>query len=147
MSDAPEHYVDPDRAQFEAFKSLDRDRPIMMLNLVRYRAAAAYPAGHPRAAEGLTGAEAYKFYSDESAPIFRRVGGEVIWSGAPLGVLIGPGDETWHAAFVARYPTAHAFLEMVTDPDYQLAVVHRQAAVKTSRLIRCEPRAAGGGFG
>jgi hypothetical protein len=28
---------------------------------------------------------------------------------------------------------------MVTDPDYRLAVVNRQAAVQTSRLIRFAP--------
>jgi hypothetical protein len=44
------------------------------------------------------------------------------------------------------YPTAAAFLEMVTDPVYRQAVVHRQAAVATSRLIRCAPRDAGEGF-
>jgi hypothetical protein len=32
------------------------------------------------------------------------------------------------------------------DPSIALAVVHRQAAVATSRLIRCEPRDAGAGF-
>jgi hypothetical protein len=35
---------------------------------------------------------------------------------------------------------------MVTDPAYRVAVVHRQAAVATSRLIRCDPREAGTGF-
>ena len=38
--------------------------------------------------------------------------------------------------FIARYPNAGAFLEMVTDPVYQQAVKHRQAAVMTSRLQR-----------
>lgn len=142
-----EAHIDPTRAQFDAFKALDRDRPIAMLNLVRYRPEAAYPADHELADAGLTGAEAYRNYGAESGPIFRRVGGEVIWAGAPLLVLTGPMDEAWHTAFVARYPSAHAFLEMVTDADYRRAVVHRQAAVLTSRLIRCEPRAAGGGFG
>jgi len=75
-----------------------------------------------------------------------RVGGSILWSGRPELVLIGPADEGWHAAFVAHYPTAAAFLEMVTDPEYQKAVVHRQAAVLTSRLIRHAPRDAGSGF-
>jgi hypothetical protein len=70
----------------------------------------------------------------------------VIWSGAPRLVSTGPADEAWDTAFVALYPNAHAFLEMVTDPAYRLAVVHRQAAVATSRLIRCDPREAGAGF-
>ena len=38
-------FIDPDRAQFEAFKALDRDHPIEMLNLVKFRAKAEYPAG------------------------------------------------------------------------------------------------------
>ena len=55
--------------------------------------------------------------------------------------------ERWDHVFVARYPSAHAFLAMVTDPDYRAAVVHRQAAVRTSRLIRCAPTEAGAAFG
>ena len=140
------NHIDPTRAQFDAFKALPRDQPIEMLNLVRYRDAAAYPDDHDCAALGLTGAEAYQRYGAESGPIFSRVGGRIVWSGKPAIVLSGPADEAWDTAFVARYPTAAAFLEMVTDAAYRLAVVHRQAAVLTSRLIRCAPRDSGGGF-
>ena len=139
--------VDPTREAFDASKALPRDRPIAMLNLLRYRTRAAYPADHPAAGEGLSGAEAYRRYGRESGPVFARVGGTVAWRGTPAITLIGPADEAWDAAFVARYPTAAAFLEMVTDADYQRAVVHRQAAVADSRLVRCsveEPD--GGGF-
>ena len=129
--------VDPTREAFDAFKALPRDQPIAMLNLIRYRAGAAYPADHPAAAEGLSGADAYRRYGKESGPVFARVGGTIVWRGRPAMALIGPADEAWDAAFIARYPTAAAFLEMVTDPDYQRAVVHRQAAVADSRLIRC----------
>lgn len=139
-------YLDPSRANFDAFKALDRDQPIEMLNLIRFRAAAAYPDGDDRAGEGLTGAEAYRLYGKQSGPVFARVGGTVIWSATPQAMVIGPEDEAWDAAFVARYPDAHAFLEMIADPDYQKAVVHRQAAVLTSRLIRHAPRDAGTGF-
>ena len=31
------NYIDPERGQFEAFKELPRDKPIMMLNLLRFR--------------------------------------------------------------------------------------------------------------
>ncbi|WP_109468252.1 DUF1330 domain-containing protein [Albibacillus kandeliae] len=139
-------YIDPDRAQFEAFKALDRDRPIEMLNLVQFRDRASYPADHPLAGAGLSGAEAYANYGRDSGPVFARVGGEVIWRGGFEAMLIGPADERWDAAFIARYPTAHAFLEMVTDPVYRQAVVHRQSAVVTSRLIRCGAAPAGDGF-
>ncbi|MGM0583077.1 MAG: DUF1330 domain-containing protein [Pseudomonadota bacterium] len=142
-----ERCVDPTRAQFQAFKDLPRDHPIEMLNLVRFRDRAAYPDGHPYAAEGLTGAQAYARYGAESGPIFRRVGGTIVWRGDFQAVLTGPEDERWDEVFIARYPSAHAFLEMVTDPDYQKAVVNRQAAVLTSRLIRHAPAETGGTFG
>lgn len=133
MSDS---HIDPTRAQFEAFKDLDRDRPINMLNLVRFRDKAAYPDGHALAGKGLSGAEAYANYGRTSAPVFQKLGGSILWRGRFETTLIGPDGEYWDAAFVARYPTGHAFLAMVSDPEYQIAVVHRQAAVLTSRLIR-----------
>ena len=125
-------YVDPTREQFEAFKALHRDEPILMLNLIRYREVADYGDG----ASDVSGAEAYRRYGEESGPIFLRVGGSIVWRGRPELVLTGPPDEQWDAAFIARYPDAHAFLAMVTDPDYREAVKHRTAAVATSRLIR-----------
>lgn len=140
-------FVDPDRTQFEAFKSLDRDHPIEMLNLVKFRDQAVYPAGHELAGAGLTGAEAYRNYGSETAPIIARIGASILWRGAFQTTLIGPQDEAWDEVFIARYPTAHAFLEMVTDATYQQAVVHRQAAVETSRLIRCAPSQTGEAFG
>ena len=134
-----EAFVDPERAQFEAFKALPRDVPIEMLNLVRFRDAAAYPAAHPLSGDALTGAQAYKNYGKESGPVFARVGGTVAYRGGFQTMLIGPAQERWDAVFVARYPDAAAFLAMVTDADYRKAVVHRQAAVETSRLIRLVP--------
>ncbi|MBH9538080.1 DUF1330 domain-containing protein [Novosphingopyxis sp. YJ-S2-01] len=144
MSDS---HIDPQREQFEIFKSLPRDQPIEMLNLVRFREAADYPADHALAGEKLSGADAYRNYGKESGPIFSRVGGTIVYRGGFETVLIGPTDERWDAVFIARYPDAGAFLEMVTDEDYRKAVVHRQAAVETSRLVRLSPADGGKGFG
>ena len=135
-------YIDPEREQFDAFKALPRERPVMMLNLVRLRDEAAYEDGRR-----LSGAEAYALYGEKSGPVFRRVGGEIVWRGLPELTLIGPRDRPWDRIFVARYPTAHAFLEMVTDPEYRRAVVHRQAAVEDSRLIRTGELGGSDGFG
>jgi uncharacterized protein (DUF1330 family) len=136
------YYIDPERDQFEAFKKLPRDKPVMMLNLLQFRDKAAYEDGRE-----ATGAEAYAAYSRESGPIFKRVGGEIIWRGKPEGMVIGPADKHWDMIFVARYPAASAFLEMVTDPAYREAVKHRQAAVLDSRLIRTGEADEGDGFG
>ncbi|MCP3970549.1 MAG: DUF952 domain-containing protein [Rhodobacteraceae bacterium] len=140
-------HVDPTRARFDTFKGLDRDHPIEMLNLVRLRSRAAYPQDHPLADKGLSGADAYASYGRDTGPILAGLGGTILWRGAFETTLIGPDAERWDHAFIARYPSAHAFLAMVTDPAYRKAVVHRQAAVRTSRLIRCAPAPAGGAFG
>ncbi|WP_227339841.1 DUF1330 domain-containing protein [Sphingopyxis sp. P8] len=140
-----DRHIDPERAQFDAFKTLPRDTPIHMLNLVRFKAEASYPDDHPLAGETLTGADAYANYGRESGPIFQRVGGSIVWRGTMEALLIGPEDERWDAVFIAQYPNSGAFMEMVTDPAYRLAVVHRQAAVETSRLIRCAPDASRSG--
>lgn len=135
-------HVDPTRETFAAFRADDRPGPIHMLNLVRFAERAAYPDG--RAA---TGAEAYAAYGRESAPVFARLGGRIVWQGAFELMLIGPADERWDHCFIAEYPSVQAFVAMIRDPAYREAVKHRQAAVADSRLIRLAPRAPGKGFG
>lgn len=139
MSD---QFIDPSREHFAAFKDLPRDQPVEMLNLVALHDVAEYEDG-----ARCSGTDAYAAYGRESAPILSKVGGAILWSGEPEFMLIGPSDERWDIAFIARYPSGQAFLDMVYDPDYQVAVKHRQAAVRTSRLIRNKPREAGAGFG
>jgi uncharacterized protein (DUF1330 family) len=139
--------IDPLREQFDAFKALPRDQPIQMLNLIRLKAQADYPAGHADHGKGLSGLDAYRAYGRTTAHIFARVGGRQIWVGRPQGVVTGPADERWDLAFIAEYPSAGAFLAMVTDPEYRELVKHRQAGVEDSRLIRMAPMTPGAGFG
>lgn len=141
-----ETFIDPSRANFDAFKALPRDEPIHMLNLLRYREQADYPPGHEHAGKGWTGRRAYEEYGRTSGPIFRRVGGRIVWRGAFQTMVIGPQDLRWDDGFVAAYPTAAAFLEMITDPAYQRAVINRTAAVLDSRLVRFSPGSSGNEF-
>ncbi|MBV7410058.1 DUF1330 domain-containing protein [Maritimibacter sp. DP1N21-5] len=136
------HHTGFEGDAFAQLRAIDRAGPIHMLNLVKLRDRALYDDG--RAA---TGAEAYAAYSRESAPIFGREGGRIVWSGRMEFMLIGPADEHWDLCFIAEYPSAEAFVAMIKDPTYRKAMAHRQAAVETSRLIRMEPGKAGGGFG
>lgn len=135
-------YIDPTSEQFRAMMKAPADGPVHMLNLIRLNERAAYEDGCE-----ATGAEAYAAYGRESEPMFKKVGGNIIWSGASSLMVIGPNDKHWDLAFIAAYPSAAAFGDMVKDPAYQAIVFHRQAAVKDSRLIRMLPREAGSGFG
>lgn len=142
-----ETYIDPSAANFQAFKALPRDRPINMLNLLRYRDLAEYPAGHEHAGKGWSGRRAYEEYGRTSGGIFRALGGKIIWRGAFETMVTGPESERWDDAFIAHYPDAGAFFAMIKDPDYQQAVVNRTAALIDSRLVRFAPGEAGEGFG
>lgn len=136
-------YVDPTKETFARFKDLPTaDGPIHMLNLVRLREKAAYPDGRD-----VSGREAYRAYSHESGPVFRKLGGKQHWVGTPQLMLIGPADELWDLVFIAEYPSGQAFIDMLRDPVYREAVKHRQAAVLDSRLLRLKPGVPGETFG
>jgi len=138
MSD--DRFLDPTRESFDAFKALPRDEPIHMLNLLRFHERAQYPGGHDCAGNDWSGERAYAEYGKTSGPIFARVGGSIAWRGTMQAMVIGPNDKQWDASFIAAYPNSGAFMEMISDAGYKKAVVHRQAAVLTSRLIRFAPQ-------
>ena len=142
-----EDFVDPTRDRFRTFRSMASNDPIHMLNLVCLRPTAAYPKGHELHGQSLTGLEAYRSYGRESGPILKQVGGRIAYSADFQFTLIGPESEHWDIVFIAEYPSGDAFVSMVKNVDYQKAVVHRQAAVRTSRLLRLSPNAVGEEFG
>lgn len=121
----------------ERLAGLDEGRPIVMINLLRYRDRAAYPAGYD--AEPCSGREAYRRYGQAAIEFITAVGGQVIWEGSPKAVLIGPEEEHWHKVLLVRYPSREAFLAMVANPDYRAIAVHRTAALEDSRLIATLP--------
>ena len=142
------HHTNPTREAFKAIFGLALDRPVHMLNLLQFRATALYAPDDPEAKDApVSGADAYGRYSKEAGPIFTAVGGRQVWIGEPEHMLIGPQDsENWDLAFIAFYPTAQAFVDMLKNPDYQKATRHRTAATLDSRLLRCAPLPVGETF-
>ena len=130
------------REDFDLFRANDRPGPIHMLNLVLLRERAEYEDG-----TNASGAEAYATYGRLSAPVLARVGGRVVWRGMMEQMLIGPQDKAWDLCFIVEYPSPEAFVEMLKDAEYRLAMPHRQAAVLDSRLIRMKPLSQGSDFG
>ena len=133
-------YIDPDRQAWDIFKSLPRDQPIHMLNLIRLRDAAAYLEGHPNHGKAISGREAYREYGRSIAPHLARLNSRQVWAGTPQVMVTGPQTEAWDLVFIVEYPGSQAFIDMVRDPDYRTNVVpHRTAAVADSRLLRLAP--------
>lgn len=131
--------INPSREQLAAFAaSIPADTPILMLNLLRYREQAAYPADSGQ--NPCSGREAYARYSRIALGKVRGVGGDVQLLAAVQLALIAPAEEAWDELLLVRYPSKAAFLGMLADPEYQAATLHRTAALADSRLIASLPR-------
>ena len=131
------NYVDPSAEGWAAFKDLPRDRPIHMLNFVRYRDLAEYPAGHPCAQLGWSGQRAYEEYVSRLKVFLAPVGAGMVWDSPFECVVTGPQPFEWDKVFVMGFPSADAFFAMITAPEYKADIVpHRSAAVLDSRLVR-----------
>ncbi|WP_052117986.1 DUF1330 domain-containing protein [Novosphingobium pentaromativorans] len=107
---------------------MDLDRPVAMLNLIRFRERAEYSPADGE--EPCTGAQAYERYRELVTPLVEAVGGKPMLS--RMQSMIGEGDE-WDLSFLVFYPSGRAFLSMVNDPSYHAVSHHRQAAVADSR--------------
>ena len=130
------NHIDPSRENWQRFKDLPRDRPIHMLNLIKFRDLADYPEGHPNHGKGLTGREAYVIYKAGFQRVVAGDGGEMVWESVLECTVTGPDGE-WDEAFVMGYPDSATFMAMVKNEEYIRDIVpHRTAAVADSRLIR-----------
>jgi uncharacterized protein (DUF1330 family) len=134
-------YTSFTKETWQEFKASNRAGPVHMLNLIRLRDSATYPDGRV-----ATGREAYEAYGSLSTPLFSSLGARIIWRGGFELTMVGPPEEKWDVCFIAEYPSAAAFVEMMTDGVYREAMIHRQAGVLDSRLIRLAPQATGTGF-
>lgn len=119
---------------WRAFRGDNRPGPIHMLNLIRLRDAASYPDGRQ-----ATGYQAYSEYSRISAGPARAAGMSIVWRGGFELMMVGPEAEQWDICFIAEYPGVEAFVALMRHPDYREAMLHRQAGVADSRLVRLKP--------
>lgn len=121
--------VHMDKEAVAAMADSDLEKPVVMLNLLKYRERAEDGFG----VDGMTGEEAYRTYGRAFAELNPRFGGEPIWMGRGQHSVIGP--EEWDLVILVRYPTRQKFIDMVNDPDYQAIAPIRAAALADSRLV------------
>lgn len=124
--------IDPAPGTFRrTLGALPEEEPVVMLNLLRFKAQADPVDGEA----GRTGAQAYARYGELAAPHLERVGAEIVWRGTARGSVIAPEGEAWDEVLLVRYPSPQAFVAMVTDPAYQALARHRTAALEDARLV------------
>ena len=134
--------VEPDRDQMAEVATLaaaDRDGPVVMLNLNRYRGARRVRRDPPGGeSPDVSGRDAYLRYAAVAAAVLERVGGRVLWHTNSSGTVIGGEGERYDEVIAVWYPTVAAFAALATDPDTLGARAHRLAALEQATIIRCE---------
>ena len=114
--------LEPTPEQLEALAARPADAPVVMINLLQFRA------------EG--GRENYLRYTQEVPPHLQRVGGAVRYVGGAPGVVIGEGEKPWwDAIIVVEYPSPAAFLDMVSNEEYLKVHEYRAAGLDRGDLI------------
>ena len=124
----------PTPEQIQALLAGPQDRPVVMLNLLRFKDRATEPD------EGVTGEQAYQRYADEMTRFVASRGGRVIWSGRVDGQVIGDGADGFSMAALVEYPSRKAFVEIATSPDVAKFGVHRAAGLEGQWLLATTTR-------
>jgi uncharacterized protein (DUF1330 family) len=113
--------IEPDERQIAEITALagDGDAPVVMLNLNRYRDR-----------------QEYLRYGAVALTVLERVGGRILWSAEARQTVVGDGR--WDEVLAVWYPSASAFLELVSDADLQAARQHRVDGLEEAELICCD---------
>jgi uncharacterized protein (DUF1330 family) len=118
-----------------AIAAFPADRPVYMVNLLRFRPQAEYPDGSDAAAGSGQDAYLTRYLPAFTIAVKPYGGSELVFAGLVVANLVGPVDDTWDAVGVVRYPNIKAFHDLVHDDRYlTTAEPHRRAALAGWRL-------------
>jgi uncharacterized protein (DUF1330 family) len=128
-----ENAVYPTHSRVEALMADTSDGPVVMLNLLKFRAKAVYPDGR---SGDLTGHQAYDLYAAPMQKVIEDGGGRVLFGGAIASLVIGEVEDLWDTCVLVEYPSSAAFAAIVTSPEVAEIGVHRAAGLDGQLLIR-----------
>lgn len=130
-------WLEPTQSSAMALFGRRIEGPVVMLNLLRFRAVADYSA-HPELApaDPISGAQAFDRYVESTLPHLRESGGELLFMGDGGAFFIGPEAERWDRAMLVRQASVEAFIAFAGNEAYLTgAIGHRTAALEDSRLL------------
>ena len=130
--------TEPSEEQLRTLLSSNLEGPLHFVNFLAFKEAADYPAGHELADAHLTGMEAYDKYGAVAFAHIVKRGGRIVAMNNVEQQLIG-SSRTWHRIATVEYVNAAAFIEMIRDPDYKDALVHRDAGLEATELFVSRP--------
>lgn len=124
--------IRPNKDQFVELASSPDAGPVVMLNLLKFKARASGGDGD---GEAGSGADAYRRYGEAAVKMVEEQGGRVLWQGRADQILIGDPEQDWDSVVLVEYPSRKAFIDMVTTPKYEEAHEHREAGLERTVLV------------
>ncbi|NND67357.1 MAG: hypothetical protein HKN19_07210 [Halioglobus sp.] len=100
-----------------------------MLNLIRYREFAEYRDGRET---NLTGREANALYSP--IEFLGAIGAGPVFL-SPVAEQVDGTDFTWEEFILVEYPCPAGFFAMITNPEFQARLVHKDAGVEKTIVM------------
>ncbi len=120
--------VDPRGADLKRYMAEDPGGPVVMLNLLRYKA----DGGEAR----------YREYVEHFSRTASPYGAEVLFVGDGSTAVVAELGQSWDAVLLVRYPSRQAFSDMVRDPEYQKGTHLRTEALEEAVLQATVPWSA-----
>jgi hypothetical protein len=127
-----ENALYPVAEQIELLRNDPSPKPIVMLNLLKFRAKAEYPDGRKT---DLTGQQAYFIYGEAMRTVVERGGGKFLFFGDAKYLVIGAVENLWDIAALVQYPSAADFVKIATSAEVTEIGVHRAAGLEGQLLI------------
>jgi len=111
----------------------DDGNEFFMLNLIRFRAKALYPAGSAYGEDALA---ADARYSQALAPYLFKYGGVPVFMGTPTGrFLDATGDTQWQRIVIVRYRSRRDMFDMVAAIAPLDVAIHKWASIEKTQVF------------
>jgi len=121
--------ISPSEAQLAQLQAYPKDKPLVMLNILRFKA---------QATTNETGQEVYARYFKNAQPFVANSGAKLIWKGTVFNTIIGDSENVPHLTFLVEYASATDFFALISNPEYQKIAGDRGLALEYGGLIACQ---------
>lgn len=117
----------PTNDQIKGFGNQSSNKPIYMINLLKFKEKANYP---DKRKTSLTGSEAYAIYAKEVEQHLLNVGGRPVLGGSIERLMLGEVEDLWDKVYIVMYPSREAMFKMINDSEYIKSSQHRVAGLE-----------------
>ena len=111
----------------------DKDGPVWMVNLMKYREVADYGDSTGAA---ISGRQADDTYTPRES--LKAIGAEIVFAADVDTQLLGDSPK-WDRIGIVKYPTRRSFIEMQSRPDFVEKHVHKDAGMEQTIVMGCLP--------